>query len=1092
MGESLARPYSGGMTERPAERRFVAIVFAEFAGLSGALEGRGVEAGAELADALFRRVRAAVESRGGSVDKFAGETVMAVFGAPVAHGDDAARAVLAATDLRRETESESRARGVQLGFRAGVNAGEVLWAGVAGERATAMGDAVNVAQRLQSVAAPGQILVSAAVEPFARRRARFTTAGLIAVRGRVEPVAAFECEGPRESGTGAFAGVETPLCGRDRELAAVAAAREAGRGGFFWIEGEAGIGKSRLLLAILERAGEKGLSAWGRAAEGGGEPFAAPAMALRHAARRGGARGLAPWLEATFAAGGHAAVERENLAHLVALSAGEDLPGARVLALPAEVRREETLFAWERWLRLRAASAPVTLVLDDLQSADPATLALLGRLAARLRGCPVTIAAAARPGAARPDGFEALPLLPLAPGASTALAAAAFRRAASLELLRFVAERAAGSPFAVLELARHLEDANLVEGEPLRLSGPAAGIPRGLQPLLQARLDALGTQVKESLKSASVIGRTFWTGILRGVAGDAAADALPAAERLGLVARAEDSTLAGNEEYAFTDGLLQEAARALVPRRDRARLHRATAQALESLPGRPRRAVALAAAHREEAGEPSLASALWSEAAENALDAASVEEAGIWAVKARAAEDNPRARLAAARAAANALRSAEAVEITESVLRDPAITPLQSQQARIVQANAEAARGRMDSALRIIESVFATKPDDRILLSALHSSSYVKFHLGRLDEALAEVRQTLEVLGRAPLAGHRPSPSAREEARVLLAQVHLRSGRVDEALAELQSLAAASPGTGEPAMRAMILINLGNVRFLRAEVGEARAAYEEALSVARSIGDRTKITAALQNLSNVLCARGDFGAALAADLEVLRMRDEIGDRRMRGSTLINVASSRMLTGDEEGAARDFGEALAGCRESGNNYDEAMTLIYMADLALKKGDRAAAGAALGEAAAIVESQRFESLRSSVNRLRGLLAADADPEGAARELEAAVELARSNRDPRGEAVAVSALARVRAQAGRASEALGLLQRALELAPVETAAAERLQVLEDAAASHLALGRASAARESVASGLGIARRSGAGAALRRLEALARLAGA
>lgn len=1091
MGDSRARPYSVGMSERPAERRFVAIVFAEFAGLSGALEGRGVEAGAELADALFRRVRAAVEARGGSVDKFAGETVMAVFGAPVAHGDDAARAVLAATDLRRETEAEARARGVELGFRAGVNAGEVLWAGVAGERATAMGDAVNVAQRLQSAAAPGRILVSAAVEPFARRRARFIPAGRISVRGRVEPVEAFECAGPVESGTGAFAGVETPLCGRDRELAAVAAAMDSGRGAFFWIEGEAGIGKSRLLRAILERAGTKGLSAWGRGAEGGGAPFAAPAMALRHAARREGARALVPWLEAAFAAGGHPAVERENLAHLVALSAGEEVPGARVLSLPAEVRREETLFAWERWLRIRASAAPVVLVLDDLQSADPSTLALLGRLASRLRDRPVAVASAARPGAARPDGFEVLPLLPLPPGASTALAAAAFRSPASPELLRFVADRAAGNPFAVLELARHLEDAKLVDGEPLRLSAPAAGIPRGLQPLLQARLDALGPGLKELLKSAGVIGRTFWTGILRAVAGEEATGVLAAAERLGLVARAEDSTLAGNEEYAFTDGLLQEAARSLMPRRDRARLHRAAADALEALPGRPQRAVALAAAHRGEAGDPSRASALWSEAAEKALDEGAAEEAGACAAKARAAEDSLRARMASARAAAIALRSAEAVDIAESILRDPSITPLQSQQARIVQANAEAARGRMDAAIRIIESVFSSRPDDRILLSALHTSSYVKFHLGRLDEALAEVRQTLDVLDRAALAGHRPSPTAREEACVLLAQVHLRGGRVDEALAELEALAGAAPGKGGEAMRAMILINLGNVRFLRAEVAGARAAYEEALAAARAIGDRTKVTASLQNLSNVLCARGDFRAALAADLEVLRMRDEVGDRRMRGSTLINVASSRMLTGDVEGAARDFGEALADCRASGNTYDEAMALIYVAELAWRSGDLDAARRTLREAAGIVESQRFESLRSSATRLRGVMAADADPGAAARDLEAAAELARANRDPRGEAVAASALARMHAAAGRAPEALALLQRALELAPAETSCAERLQVLEDAAAAHLALGRLPAARDAVSEGLEIARRSGAGSSLRRLEVLARRTG-
>jgi len=165
------------------ERRTLCILFAQAVGLAELPE---VERAA-VADALFTRLRGVVEGRGGIVDKFIGDVVMAIFGAPVAHEDDAARAVRAAVEMERET----RAVGRGVALRVGVNRGEVLWGGVGGDRETAMGDAVNVAQRVMAAAGPGQVLATAAVEELARGAAAWRARPRLAVKGRAAEVEVF-------------------------------------------------------------------------------------------------------------------------------------------------------------------------------------------------------------------------------------------------------------------------------------------------------------------------------------------------------------------------------------------------------------------------------------------------------------------------------------------------------------------------------------------------------------------------------------------------------------------------------------------------------------------------------------------------------------------------------------------------------------------------------------------------------------------------------------------------------------------------------------------------------------------------------------
>ncbi|MEK7467042.1 MAG: adenylate/guanylate cyclase domain-containing protein [Planctomycetota bacterium] len=179
-------------TPDPRERRIVTILFSDLSGFTTLSESMDPEDVADTVDALFRRFRSAIEAEGGTIDKFIGDAVMAVFGAPASHPDDPARAIRAGLAMQRELTAFNAERNISLRMRIGVNSGDVLWGGVGGDRATAMGDAVTVAQKLEGAARPGSVLVSGATRDAAGKGFRFEACDSVSVKGRPEAVEVFE------------------------------------------------------------------------------------------------------------------------------------------------------------------------------------------------------------------------------------------------------------------------------------------------------------------------------------------------------------------------------------------------------------------------------------------------------------------------------------------------------------------------------------------------------------------------------------------------------------------------------------------------------------------------------------------------------------------------------------------------------------------------------------------------------------------------------------------------------------------------------------------------------------------------------------
>lgn len=976
--------------DHAAERRTVTVVFADLPRWTETTAPLAPEDARALLDRAFQAFRACIETAGGFVDKFVGEGVMAVFGAPVARGGDALRAVRAALALR------DAARGLGLEARAGVNTGEVLWGSVGGAEPTAMGDAVNVAQRLMAAAPPGAVLVGGATEREVRRAVRFAGHDPLQVRGRQEPVEAFLAIEETGGETQPFQAAPAPFVGRDAELARLRSLLDAGRGGFVWIEGEAGAGKTRLLSEARRearaRAGCRVVA--GRALEGTRLPLGPFGDLVRSAAGAAGlgegdAARVVEALRRDLEAAVPDAVSRENAAHLIVLSLGYEVPGARVRHIDPARLAAETHAAWARWL---ASRAPALVCLEDLHAADAASLDLLAALAAGLAGAPVVMAATARPGPARPAGWEPLPLAELPEPAALRLVESALGARPDDALARFLLEKSGGNPFYLEELARYLRTEGLVEGDPARLRVPTERVPAGLHGLLVARLDALPAEAREALKAASVSGRTFWKGLLARLGGEGAPGALEEARGRDLVTPQGASLFPGDPQLSFRHALLRDAAYSLLTKKDRVRLHALAAGYLEErVAVAGRRARAMAAAHRHAAGQEDSAARLWLQASEEAFET-SPREAQEWAALARACRPDPEGAVAEARALFVLGRYDEAQ-----------------------RAAAEAADGSPRGS------------DHRI--GALLTLSKVHHRRGRLAEALRETGSALE---EAP-----PGP-ARLELYVHRSDLLLAAGRLQEACDAAEAALREAPEEGSltAGRRAWLAASACQARGAalakRSEYAGAREAFTEALSQMRAGGHRRGEGTCLNALGSLNLDMGRFEEALRCYQEAEEIWRESGDRRERAVVLHNVANIRRRLGQPDQALESLGEVLRVFRELGEPGSEAVLLSTIGSIHNGRSDYPAA---LECFRASLEIRRRTGERAgiagSLNNIGMVLDSLADYPGAARVYGEALAIRREIGDRAGEAKTLNNLGLIELATGNAQGALVHFQASLALA-------------------------------------------------------------
>ena len=593
------------------DRRPVTVLFADLAGFTALSEGLDAEDVRAIQADLFREMSASVERYEGFVEKFVGDAVMAVFGAPRAHEDDPERGLRAALLMRDRmgvlNSRWERRVGRPLALHIGVNTGPVV-AGRIGSTTDAAyavtGDTVNTASRLQSAAPSGEILIGDATYQLTQHAFAFAPREEISLKGKSEPVGVHRLLGPlaaRRSARGLEGlGLAAPLVGRERELRLMEAAFDdmrAGRARVLSLIGEPGAGKSRLqreFFARLEAAGRlegttirrAACSALGEQTYGAAAELLGDAYGVEHSDSVEVARSkLAAGLETL----GVGAEDRAAMAAALARVFGLEQDDSRVRHLEPEQLKRQIFMAARALVERRLAAGPLVLVVEDLHWADAASIELLGAVADRLADRPLLVLLMYRP-TLEPDALGtsrtphiAIEVTPLSRSGSEDLLAAWFGDSTHLfpERLRdLILERAGGNPLYLEEVVRALLSAGVLvrDGLAWRCTADAATaqVPATLHGLLLARLDRLDAAERRIIQEAAVIGPLFEVALLKTVSAE------PGAVDAALDALAGADLVTPGPDHRFRHGLLQEIVYQNILVARRTELHTRVGTALEA------------------------------------------------------------------------------------------------------------------------------------------------------------------------------------------------------------------------------------------------------------------------------------------------------------------------------------------------------------------------------------------------------------------------------------------------------------------------------------------------------------------------------
>ncbi|CAN5560409.1 hypothetical protein BH10ACT1_BH10ACT1_04720 [soil metagenome] len=786
----------------------VTVLFADLVGFTALSERLDPERVKNLVDRCFERLAADVTAFGGQVDKIVGDAIVALFGAPVAHEDDAERAVRAALRMQDTLLEEVAEIGQVLQIRVGVNTGEVLVGAMrAAGSVTAMGDVVNTASRLQTSAQPGEVLVGAATHAATEHTIAYESRGLLAAKGREEPVETWRAVAPTLPPGHRARRVDVPLVGRDHELGllkhSVDTSITNGRALMVLLMGDVGMGKSRLADEV---------STWAQTThgvvirEGRCVPYGEAnvwwpvADALRDGLGVGDGESLEEDRAAALAQVGVALrrpitdpeVGRTTDGLLTLL--GHEPP---VGSDPTTVREDAG-----RALGVYAAALsdhrPLVLQISDLHWADDAVLELIDDIFATVHHCPIVVLATARPAlldrwSPRPGRHNTLVLHldPLGREAAGTLLTSLVGGAVPPEVAEVVLDRSGGNPFFLEELV------SLLDGGPGAAGTNVAALPDTLRGLVAARLDDLDPPVRSILQDASVIGQRGPVAGLR----EMALHFHPDIDVDAALAQLVDEEIMELEDHAwsFRSDLVREVAYQTVTKADRAKSHLGIAHYLEEAVAtrRPRPAWVVDQLAHHYATAVALAGELGPVGRTAAFPADLADQARRWVVEAADRARRDQALPTAVRLYGQALTL---------LGPDGAVPP--TEVARLHLARAELAAEAWD-----------------------------------LTTARADVDQACS------LADHGDDPLVVADALVIRGRIEQQEGDVDSAVASLTHAIDQYQELGAHAGRAEALRQRAMVEIFGGRLPEAEASAHAALAAFEAVGDRVGQGWAMQNLA---------------------------------------------------------------------------------------------------------------------------------------------------------------------------------------------------------------------------------------------------
>ncbi|HYS29593.1 MAG TPA: adenylate/guanylate cyclase domain-containing protein, partial [Candidatus Limnocylindria bacterium] len=597
------------------QRKVVTVLFADVVGSTALAAQADPEVVRSQMGRYFKRVTDISEAYGGTVEKFAGDAAMVVFGVPTVHDDDAERAVRAALDIRDGA--------AELAVRVGVNTGEAVTAAREDRQFMVSGDAVNTAARLQQGAESGEVVVGALTHQLTRAVIEYEPREAITAKGKPEPLQAFRALRPRSAvpvQARGVAGLRAALVGRSRELRLLldtfARSAEDRRPHLFTLVGAAGVGKSRLVSEALSTlAGSGARLLRGRCLPYGRgvtywplKEMLLPDTGIGLADERDVALAkLDRWLGELLLGDSQRPAIRARLAVMM----GFETPTTGMPDTPADRVDREIVWGIRHYLEAIARGGPLIVVLDDLQWAEPPVIEIVEQLAERSVDVPMLLICIARPeflearrdwGSRKPNSTT-ITLDPLNPEETGTLISRLLEiEALPANLRAQIIDRSAGTPLFCEEFIQMLiDEGRLVrDGPSWRAMGQIdqIDVPHSIQAVLAARLDGLPDNEKGVLQAASVIGERFEAAQVRELVGGTDPEAaLESLRRKGLVVAGDRD----RDELRFRHLLIRDAAYASLTKSERAALHDRFGSSLEREAGDPQQLTEILAHHAERA-----------------------------------------------------------------------------------------------------------------------------------------------------------------------------------------------------------------------------------------------------------------------------------------------------------------------------------------------------------------------------------------------------------------------------------------------------------------------------------------------------------
>jgi class 3 adenylate cyclase/tetratricopeptide (TPR) repeat protein len=900
------------------ERKVVTVLFADLVGFTSRAEQLDPEDVRALLSPYYARLRVELERFGGTVEKFIGDAVMALFGAPVAHEDDPERAVRAALAIRDWVVEEE----AELQLRIAVNTGEALIA--LGARPSqgegmASGDVVNTTARLQSAAPVNGILVGETTYRATRHVIDYRDAEPVEAKGKAEPVRVWEAVTARSRVGSEAVSTRAPLIGRSRELDQVVDAFERARQERstqqVTLAGVPGIGKSRLVAELLAHVDSlEELIFWrhGRSLPYGegaafwalGEMVKAQAGILESDPPEDVSRKLGETVAQHVEQSERSWVEGK-LGALVGLGGDKAVGGAR----------EESFSAWRRFLESLAEERPLVLVFEDLHWAGDELLDFVDELPDWVEDAPMLVLCTARPELLdRRPGWgggkrnaTTISLSPLASDETAQLLASLLDRPLlPAETQAELLIRAGGNPLYAEQFARMLSEGGKV--------GDA--LPETVQGIIAARLDSLADGEKRLLQDAAVLGKVFWAGSLATVTGserETVEQQLRSLGRKEFVRRERHSSVEGELEYAFNHVLVRDVAYGQIPRSDRADKHRRAAEWIESL-GRADDQAELLAHHYLSALE---------------LVRASGGAVGDLAVLARTAVRAAGAQALLLRAYAAAARS---YELAAGLTGEP-----DPGRPRALLGHGLALKALNDERrFEVLEEAGSA-----LLASGdIDGAAEVEVALAEVWWHAADDERCSACLERAADLARR-SETSLTTALVLAqsARFYALSGKEETAIEFARKSLGFAEALGRDDLRALNLITLGTAGFFAPDpdLESALADVRAGLDVAVACGDLPQASRGYTNLATLLQLTGELASAEELALEAWRIAERVGNVPGMRFTEGNMIELEGLTGRWQSAERRATAFLEESEKSGH-YQDVAALFARSMIGLA-GDRA---------------------------------------------------------------------------------------------------------------------------------------------------------